>query len=68
MNFSGFIAWFLWRSGLRAQAPAAGEEDTRGALLGAGVIFSKALEQMLTLRDVELIWRIATSLRRDVAE
>jgi hypothetical protein len=32
------------------------------------VSFSKDLEQMLTLRDVELISRIATSLRRDVAE
>ena len=29
------------------------------------MIFSKDLEQMLTLRDVELISRIATSLRSD---
>ena len=32
------------------------------------MIFSKDLEQMLTLRDVELISRIATSVRSDVAE
>jgi len=32
------------------------------------MIFSKDLEQMLTLRDVELISRIATSLRSDVAK
>ena len=32
------------------------------------MIFSKDLEQMLTLRDVELISRIATSLRSDAAE
>jgi hypothetical protein len=32
------------------------------------MIFSKDLEQMLTLRDVELISRIATSLRRDVTK
>jgi hypothetical protein len=31
------------------------------------MIFSKDLEQMLTLRDVELISRIGTSLRSDVA-
>jgi hypothetical protein len=30
--------------------------------------FSKDLDQMLTLRDVELISRIATSLRSDVAD
>jgi hypothetical protein len=32
------------------------------------MIFSKDLEQMLTLRDIELISRIATSLRSDVAD
>ena len=32
------------------------------------MIFSKDLEQMLTLRDVELISRMATSLRSDVAK
>jgi len=31
------------------------------------MIFSKDLEQMLTLRDVELISRMGTSLRSDVA-
>jgi hypothetical protein len=33
----------------------------------ANEIFSKDLEQMLTLRDVKLISRIGTSLRSDVA-
>ena len=32
------------------------------------MILSKDLEHMLTLRDAELISRIATSLRTDVAE
>jgi NADH dehydrogenase FAD-containing subunit len=36
MNFSGFIAWCLWRSVYLLRAPAAREEDARGALLGAG--------------------------------
>jgi len=32
------------------------------------IIFSKDLEQMLTVRDVELISRIGTSLRSDIAD
>jgi NADH dehydrogenase len=68
MNFSGFIAWFLWRSVYLLKLPRLAKK-TRVALSWLlEMIFSKDLEQMLTLRDVELISRIATSLRRDVAE
>jgi len=66
MNFSEFIAWFLWRSVYLLKLPA---KKTRVALSWLlEMIFSKDLEQMLTLRDVELISRIATSLRNDVAK
>jgi len=68
MNFSGFIAWFLWRSVYLIKLPRLAKK-TRVALSWLlEMIFSKDLEQMLTLRDVELISRIATSLRSDVAE
>ena len=68
INFSGFIAWFLWRSVYLLKLPRLAKK-TRVALSWLlEMIFSKDLEQMLTLRDVELISRIATSLRRDVAE
>jgi NADH dehydrogenase len=68
MNFSGFIAWFLWRSVYLLKLPRLAKK-TRVALSWLlEMIFSKDLEQMLTLRDVELISRIATSLRSDVAE
>ena len=68
MNFSGFIAWFLWRSVYLLKLPRLAKK-TRVALSWLlEMIFSKDLEQMLTLRDVELISRIATSLRSDVAK
>ena len=68
MNFSGFIAWFLWRSVYLLKLPRLAKK-TRVALSWLlEMIFSKDLEQMLTLRDVELISRIATSLRSDVGE
>ena len=68
MNFSGFIAWFLWRSVYLLKLPRLAKK-TRVALSWLlEMIFSKDLEQMLTLRDVELISRIATSLRNDVAK
>jgi NADH dehydrogenase len=68
MNFSGFIAWFLWRSVYLLKLPRLAKK-TRVALSWLlELIFSKDLEQMLTLRDVELISRIATSLRNDVAK
>src|SRR5258706_1441603 len=67
MNFSGFVAWFLWRGVYLLKLPRLAKK-TRVALSWLlEMIFSKDLEQMLTLRDVELISRIATSLRSDVA-
>ena len=59
MNFSGFIAWLLWRSVYLLKLPRLAKK-TRVALSWLlEMIFSKDLEQMLTLRDVELIraWR-----------
>jgi NADH dehydrogenase len=68
MNFSGFVAWFLWRSVYLLKLPRLAKK-TRVALSWVlEMIFSKDLEQMLTLWDVELISRIATSLRSDVAD
>ena len=68
MNFSGFIAWLLWRSVYLLKLPRLAKK-TRVALSWLlEMIFSKDLEQMLTLRDVELISRMATSLRRDVTK
>jgi NADH:ubiquinone reductase (H+-translocating) len=68
MTFSGFVAWFLWRSVYLLKLPRLAKK-TRVALSWVlEMIFSKDPEQMLILRDVELISRIATSLRRDVVD
>jgi hypothetical protein len=68
MKFAGFVAWLLWRSVYRLKLPRLAKK-TRVALSWVlDMIFSKDLEQMLTLRDVELILRIGTSLCSDVAD
>src|SRR5882762_1658186 len=67
MNFSGFIAWLLWRSVYLLKLPRL-VKKTRVALSWLlEMIFSKDLEQMLTLRDLHFLSRITVSLRSDVA-
>ena len=66
MNFSGFFAWFLWRSIYLLKLPRLAKKIRVATSWVLEMIFSKDLEQMLTLRDVELISRTA-SLSRDVA-
>ena len=68
MNFSGFIAWFLWRSVCLLKLPRLAKKTRVTLSWLLEMIFSKDLEQKLTLREVELISRIATSLRNDVAK
>jgi NADH dehydrogenase len=68
MNFSGFAAWLLWRCVYLLKLPRLAKKTRVALSWSLEMIFSKDLEQMLTLRDVELISRIATSLRSDVAK
>ena len=67
MTFSGFIAWNLWRGVYLLKLPGLAKKMRVAISWVMEMIFSKDLEQMLTLRDVELISRIGTSLRSDVA-
>ena len=64
MTFSGFPAWFLWRTVYLLKLPRLAKKARVALSWLLEMIFSKDLEQMLTLRDVELISRIATSLRK----
>jgi NADH dehydrogenase FAD-containing subunit len=64
----GFIAWFLWRGVYLLKLPRLAKKARVALSWLLEMIFSKDLEQMLTLRDVELISRIATSLRTDGAK
>ena len=68
LHFSGFIAWCLWRTVYLLKLPRLAKK-TRVALSWVlELVFSKDIEQMLTLRDIELISRIAGSLRSDTAD
>jgi NADH dehydrogenase len=65
VNFSGFFAWVLWRSVYLVKLPRLAKKARVAISWVLEMIFSKDLEQMLTLRDVESISR--TYLRSDVA-
>ena len=68
LHFSGFIAWCLWRTVYLLKLPRLAKK-TRVALSWVlELVFSKDIEQMLTLRDIELLSRIAVSLRSDTAD
>ena len=62
MTFSGFIAWFLWRSVYLLKLPRLAKKIRVALSWVMEMIFSKDLEQMLTLRDVELISRMGSSI------
>src|SRR4029453_1474542 len=55
VKFSGFIAWWLWRTVCRAKLP--GLAKKRRVMVGwtLDLFFGKEIEQMITLRDVELL-------------
>ena len=65
MNFSSFVAWLLWRGVYLLKLPRLAKKTRVAISWVLEMIFSKDLEQMLTLRDVESISR--TYLRSDVA-
>ena len=67
VNFSGFVAWFLWRSVYLLKLPRLAKKIRVALSWLLEMIFSKDLEQMLTLRDLHFLSRITVSLRSDVA-
>jgi NADH:ubiquinone reductase (H+-translocating) len=63
IRFSGFIAWFLWRTVYLIKLPGLAKKTRVALAWTLETVFPKDHEQLLTLRDVESIMRIGTSLR-----
>jgi len=57
MRFSGFVAWWLWRSVYLAKLPGFAKK------VRVAMLFPRQIEQFLTLKDVEQIERLAAQVR-----
>jgi NADH:quinone reductase (non-electrogenic) len=55
VKFSGFIAWWLWRTVYLAKLPGLAKKLRVMVGWTLDLFFGKEIEQMITLRDVELL-------------
>jgi GNAT superfamily N-acetyltransferase len=63
MRFSGFIAWWLWRSVYLSKLPGFAKKVRVAIQWTLDLLFSRQIEQFLTLKDLEQIEQLATMLR-----
>jgi len=59
MRFSGFIAWWLWRSVYLAKLPGLGKKVRVAVQWTLDLLFTRQIEQFLTVRDLEQIEQLA---------
>jgi NADH dehydrogenase len=63
MRFSGFIAWWLWRSVYLSKLPGISKKARVAIRWSFDLLFPREIEQLVTLRDVEQIERLGATLR-----
>jgi NADH:quinone reductase (non-electrogenic) len=63
MKFSGFIAWCLWRSIYLMKLPRLAKKLRVMVGWTLDLLFSRDIEQMITLRDVEALSDLASRIR-----
>jgi NADH dehydrogenase len=63
MRFSGFVAWWLWRSVYLSKLPGISKKARVAIKWSLDLLFPREIEQLVTLRDVEQIERIGAMLR-----
>src|SRR5882724_8378916 len=68
MKFSGFIAWLMWRTVYLLKLPRLPKKLRVVTGWTLDLVFSRDLEQMLTMRDVEAMSQMAGRVRKLVAE
>jgi NADH:ubiquinone reductase (H+-translocating) len=67
IKFSGFIAWWMWRTVYLAKLPRLAKKLRVMVDWTLDLFFGREIEQMVTLRDAELIHKDTNSLRRHYA-
>ena len=69
VKFSGFIAWWLWRTVYLAKLPGLAKKLRVMVGWTLDLFFGREIEQMITLRDVEMVSdrlaRLRNTVRRD---
>jgi len=63
MRFSGFVAWWLWRSVYLSKLPGISKKARVAIKWSLDLLFPREIEQLVTLRDIEQIERIGAMLR-----
>ena len=70
MRFSGFAAWWLWRGVYLSKLPQLSKKVRVAIKWSLDLLLPRDIEQLLTLRDVDGMEKLAATLRamRDVGE
>ena len=68
LKFSGFIAWWLWRSIYLMKLPHLGKKLRVMASWTLDLFFGREIEQLITLRDVEELAARMTRIRAQVRQ
>jgi hypothetical protein len=63
MRFSGFIAWWLWRTVYLAKLPGFTKKLRVAIRWSSELLFPREIEQLVTLRDVERMEKLGAALR-----
>ncbi len=63
MRFSGFVAWWLWRGVYLSKLPETSKRLRVAITWALDLLLPRAIEQLVTLRDVEEIEKLGATLR-----
>jgi NADH:ubiquinone reductase (H+-translocating) len=63
INFSGFVAWWLWRMAYLMKLPRLPKKLRVMVGWTLGLLFSREIEQMITLRDAEALTSAVARIR-----
>jgi NADH dehydrogenase len=65
IKFSGFLAWWLWRSVYLAKLPGLAKKLRVIAAWTLDLFFGREIEQMITVRDVEMLTARLSRVRNE---
>src|SRR4029078_1489782 len=67
MRFSGFVAWWLWRSIYLAKLPGLAKKVRVAIQWTLDLLFSRQIEQFLTLKDLEQTEQLSSLVRSSLS-
>lgn len=67
VKFSGFLAWWLWRTVYLTKLPGFGKKLRAMAAWTLDLFFGRSIEQIVTVRDVQAISERLSRFRKRAA-